>query len=80
MVKKMVELIDMVLKDLKESGADNETLDLCRSIASWYNEGGPKFVEEEIMIKLREIKSVAKKQLKETKEVIPKKKKRKTRR
>lgn len=74
----MVELTDMVKSNLKESGADSGTIELWTSIANWYKEGGPGVVEEGIMKKMKEIKSVAKKQVKETKEVMPKK--RKTRR
>lgn len=73
----MVGLIDMVLNDLKNSGADRETLELWESISLWDEEGGPDLVEEGITKKMKEIKSIAKKQLKETKEVMPKKKKRK---
>jgi hypothetical protein len=76
----MVGLIDIVLRDLKKSGADLETLELWKSISRWYEEGGPDIVEEEIMKKVKEIRSFAKKQLKETKEVMPKKKKKKTKR
>jgi hypothetical protein len=78
-VDEMVGLIDMVRKDLKDSGADKETLELWKSITQWYEEGGPDVVEEGVMKKVKEIKSIAKKQLKETKEVMPsKKKKRRT--
>lgn len=73
----MAELIDMVLRDLKDSGADLETLELWKSIAQWYEEGGPDIVEEEITKKMKGIKNIASKQLKETKEVMPKKKKKK---
>jgi hypothetical protein len=77
----MVGLIDMVQKDLKDSGADTETLKLWKSITEWYEEGGPDVVEEGIMKIVREIKTIARKQLKETKEVMPlRKKKKKTRR
>jgi len=76
----MVRLIDMVQKDLKDSGADKETIELWKSITEWYEAGGPDVVEEGIMKKVKEIKSIARKQLKETKEVMPKKKKKKTRR
>lgn len=77
----MVGLIDMVLRDLKDSGVDPETPKLWKSIAQWYEEGGPIVVQEGIMKKVKEIKSIARKQLKEAKEVMPeKKKKRKTRR
>lgn len=77
----MAKLTDIVLKDLKDSGADSKTLELWKSITQWYEEGGPDVVEEGIMDKMKEIKGVATKQLKETKEVMPKKKKkRKTRR
>jgi len=76
----MAELTDMVLNDLKNSGADAETLELWMSITTWFNEGGPEFVKEEIIKKAKEIKSLANKQIKETKEVIPKKKKKKSRR
>ncbi len=77
----MVGLIDMVCKDLKDSGADRETLELWKSIVQWYEEGGPEVVEEGITKKMKEIKGIARKQLKEAKEVMPEKKKeRKTRR
>jgi hypothetical protein len=76
----MVGLIDIVLRDLKISGADLKTLELWKSISKWYDEGGPNVVEEEIMKKIKEIKSIARKQLKETKEIMPKKKKKKTKR
>jgi len=76
----MVGLIDLVLKDLKNSGADPETLGLWKSISMWYEEGGPDVVEEEITKKIKEIKTIARKQLKETKEIMPKKKKKKTKR
>lgn len=76
----MVELIDMVLRDLKDSGVDKETLELWKSIMEWFKEGGPDVVEEGIIKKMKKIKSIASKQLKETKEVMPKKKKKKTRR
>ena len=76
----MVGLIDIVLRDLKISGADLKTLELWKSISKWYEEGGPNVVEEEIMKKIKEIKSIARKQLKETKEIMPKKKKKKTKR
>lgn len=75
----MVRLIDMVLKDLKDSGANPVTLKLWKSIAQWYEEGGPDVVEEGIIKKVKNIKTIARKQLKEAKEVMPeKKKKRKT--
>lgn len=77
----MVRLIDMVMSDLKNSGAEPETLELWNSIAKWYEEGGHDVVEEGIMKKVKEIKSIARRQLKEAKEAMPeKKKKRKTRR
>lgn len=77
----MVGLIDMVLKDLKNSGVDAKTLELWKSITQWYEEGGPDVVEEGIIKKVREIKSIARKQLKEAKEIMPeKKRKRRTRR
>lgn len=71
----MVELIKMVLKDLKVSGADLETLELWKSIAQWYEEGGPNMVQEGLTKKVKVISSIAKKQLRETKQVMPKKKK-----
>jgi len=77
----MVGLIEMVLKDLKDSGADAKTLKLWKSITQWYEEGGPDAVKNGIMKKMKDIKSIANKQLKETKKVMPKrKKKKKTRR
>lgn len=77
----MAGLTDIVFKNLKDSGADSETLELWKSITQWYEEGGPEIVEEGIIKKMKGIKSIANKQLKETKEVMPpKKKKRKTRR
>ena len=77
----MTKLVDIVLKDLKDSGRDSKTLELWKSITKWYEEGGPDVVEEGIINKMKEIKGVATKQLKETKKVMPKKKKkRKTRR
>jgi len=73
--------VDVVAKGLESSGVDSKTLELWKSIAQWYEEGGPDFVEDGIMKKVNEIKSIARKQLKETKEAMPKKKrKRKTRR
>lgn len=77
----MAGLTDIVFKNLKDSGADSETLELWKSITQWYEEGGPEIVEEGIIKKMKGIKSIANKQLKETKEVMPtKKKKRKTQR
>lgn len=77
----MVKLTDIVLKDLKSSGADTETLELWNSITQWYEEGGPDIVEEGIMEKMKDIRSIANRQIKETKEVVPKRKKiKKTRR
>jgi hypothetical protein len=82
MCDKLVEkFVDIVAKSLKASGADSETLELWKSITQWYEEGGPDVVDEGIMSKAKEIKGVAAKQLKETKEAMPKKKKkRKTKR
>jgi hypothetical protein len=71
----MTALIDVVQKDLKDSGADKETLELWNSIMQWYGEGGPDLVDEGITKMMKGIKSVANKQLKETKEVVPGKKK-----
>lgn len=71
----------MVLRDLTDSGADSETLSLWKSIAQWNDEGGPDVVEAGIMKKVRDVKSIAGKQLRGAKRVIPaKEKKRKTRR
>ena len=73
----MEKLIGMVQKILKDSEADNETLELWKSIAQWYEDGGPDAVEQGITKKVKEIKSITKKQLNKMKEVMPKKKKRK---
>jgi len=74
-MKEMVELVKMVLKDLEDSGADPETLELWKSITQWYEEGGPDMVQESLTKKVKVISSIAKKQLRETKQVMPKKKK-----
>jgi hypothetical protein len=76
----MAGLVEMVKKSLLDSGADSETLELWESVTEWYEEGGPDAVEEGIGKKLKGIRSIASKQLKETKEAIPKTKKRKNRR
>uniref|UniRef100_A0A7V3KND8 Uncharacterized protein n=1 Tax=candidate division WOR-3 bacterium TaxID=2052148 RepID=A0A7V3KND8_UNCW3 len=77
----MVEIMDIVQQALKDSGADTETQELWKSIIEWYEKGGPDAVEEGIRQRVREIKSIARKQFKETKEVMPlRKKKKKTRR
>jgi len=74
-VKEMTELIKMVFNDLKDSGADPETLELWKSIGQWYEEGGPDTVQEGLTKKVKEIGKIARKQLRETKQVMPKKKK-----
>ena len=75
----MTELIGIVSKDLKDSGADSKTLELWKVISKLYEEGGPEFVERAVIKKVKEIRNIAKKQLKETKKVIPKKKKKRKR-
>jgi len=64
----------MVLRDLKDSGADPETLELWKSIAQWYEEGGPDMVQEGLTKEVKDIGKIARKQLRETKQVMPKKK------
>lgn len=73
----MVKLTDMVLKDLKDSKEDAETLKLWKEITQWHEEGGPTVVGDLIMEKMKNIRRIANKQIKETKKVVPKKKKRK---
>ena len=76
----MAGLVEIVEKSLRDSRADTETLELWKFITQWYKDGGPDAVEEGIEKKLKGIRSIASKQLKETKEAIPKRKKKKTRR
>jgi len=76
----MAGFTEMVKKNLRESGADSETLELWDRITEWFDKGGPDAVEQGIRKEIKGIKSVASRQLRETKEAIPKKKKRKTRR
>ncbi len=76
----MVALFDEVLKNLKDSGSDTKTLELWKSMTQCYEDGGPDGVEQDITRKVKEIKSIATKQLKETREAMPKKKRKKTRR
>lgn len=77
----MPELKELVKKELKDTGSDEDTLSLCNDIFDWNEKGGPDNVENEIIKRMKEIKSVANKQLKETKKIMPKqKKKKKTRR
>lgn len=71
----------IVLKDLEVSGCDTDTITLWNEIEKWYSEGGPDRVEEEITSKLNEIKSIANRQIKETRQIVIKpRKKKKTRR
>ncbi|MEM4730109.1 MAG: hypothetical protein QXH42_10185 [Thermoplasmata archaeon] len=80
-MNEMVGFMDMVQKNLENSGADKETIELWKSIVQWYEEGGPDVVEEGIKEKIKEVKKIARKQYKEIKEVMPsQKKKKKTRR
>ena len=76
----MAQLDEIISRDLKESGEDEETIKLWKSISKWYLEGGSDTVEEELMKMAKEIRKVANRQLKETKQVMPKKKKKKGRR
>ncbi len=73
----MTEFTDMVKKNLEENGADEKTLDLWESISREYIENGPDSVNEFIIRLSKNIKNVANKQIRETKEAMSKKKGRK---
>jgi hypothetical protein len=74
----MSDFCNLVKKELEANDSSPKALELWKSITSWYEEGGPPLVEQGILKIARDINRVAKKQIKETKEVMPKK--RKTRR
>jgi|GEM_PF-1741911 len=76
----MAGLVDLVMKNLRDSGSDPETLELWKSISKWHEEGGPDVVREEVAKKIKEVKSIARQQLKEKNKIMPKKKKKKTKR
>ncbi|TET45509.1 hypothetical protein E3J62_07050 [candidate division TA06 bacterium] len=76
----MVTLEDMVTKHLKETGADSKTIELWGKMTEWFEVGGPDVVREGISKMANNIKSVARKQIRETKKAMPKKRKTRTRR
>jgi len=76
----MTDLLKLVAKNLEDSGADKETIELWTNIEKWYNEGGPDRVNKGVTAMMNEIKKVANKQIKETKQIIKQKKKRKSKR
>ncbi len=71
----MVEFIDQVKAKLKERGRQ-EVEELWDIIYNSYEEGGPNAVENVILRRLDQLKKGATKEIKDIKEIIPKKKKR----
>ena len=71
----MPEFTDIVKGKLKESGRQ-EVEELWEEIYNSYEEGGPSAVEEVILKQLGQLKRGASKEIKDIKEIIPKKKKR----
>ena len=55
----MAGFTEMVKKNLRESGADSETLELWDRITEWFDKGRPDAVEQSIRKEIIGIKSVA---------------------
>lgn len=71
----MVEFRDQVKAKLKERDTP-EVEELWESIYNAYEKGGPNAVEEVILKQLNQLKKGATREIKDIKEIIPKKKKR----
>ena len=70
----MPEFSDLVKSDLKESGR-KEVEELWDKIYNSYEEGGPNTVEEVILKQLSQLKKGASREIKDIREISPKKKK-----
>jgi uncharacterized protein (UPF0297 family) len=71
----MAEFIDIVKDKLKEKGKQ-EVEELWEAVYNAYEEGGPNAVEETILKQLGQLKKGASREIKNIKEIIPKKKRR----
>ncbi len=61
----MSELHSRVTADLEKTGAEPATIELWEKVCSWYDEGGPSVVEENILATLKEMKTSFAKQVRE---------------
>lgn len=71
----MIEFTDLVKGKLKECGRQDAE-ELWEKIYNSYEKGGPSAVEELILKQLTQLKKGASREMKDIKEIIPKKKKR----
>ncbi len=75
----MVDIGQLVEAKLKEANSP-EAIGLWQEVWKRYEEAGPDAVQDDLLAMLRQVKSAAAKEIKETKEVVPRKSTRRRRR
>ena len=77
----MVDLLKLMEKELSSEPDSKELVSLAKDIFSWYDEGGPQSIENNLLKHLKEVNSAVSKNIKGiTPEVQTRKKKAKKRR
>jgi hypothetical protein len=74
----VVDLEQLVEAKLKEADSP-EAIDLWHEIWTRFEDGGPDAVEAELLKRLKQVKSAATREIKETKQVVPRKARRRRR-